>query len=260
VRLLANHGVWHERNSDANSPYVSLWTLLELHRKQFGKIIFRGLSTAGDAAEQQISECLKACSEGLPEPAGRELSSMSWLEFALNPFPDLFGMPPDGVSMKAKDAMLKKPFSERQANVAYDYLTSTDHDVMGGMLGLASYGGRVNAVAPDATAAPQRSSIFDAACMTGWLDSNDEAKNLAWGRAFYRDLFAETGGVPAPSEKYDGALINHPDTDLADGTWNTSGVPWSTLYYQDNYSRLQRIKAQWDPRNVFRHALSIRAT
>jgi len=50
-----------------------------------------------------------------------------------------------------------------------------------------------------------------------------------------------------------------PDTDLADPALNTSGVPWSTLYYKDHYLRLQRIKAQWDPRNVFRHALSIRA-
>ncbi|MGH9718966.1 MAG: BBE domain-containing protein [Bryobacteraceae bacterium] len=81
----------------------------------------------------------------------------------------------------------------------------------------------------------------------------DEAKNPAWVRAFYRDLFAETG------DAYDGALINHSDINLADPAGNTSGVPWSTLYYQDNYPRLQRMKSQWDPRNVFRHALSTRA-
>jgi len=141
--------------------------------------------------------------------------------------------------------------------VAYDHLTSTEHDVPGGMLGLASYGGRVNTVARDATASAQRSSIFDAACSSGWLDPRDAEKNLAWVRAFYRDLFAETGGVPAPGDAYDGALINHPDTDLADPAWNTSGVSWSTLYYQDNYPQLQRIKSQWDPRNVFRHSMSI---
>jgi len=258
LRLLENHGAWHERNSGADSPHASLWTLLEVHRKQFGKIVFRGVSTAGDAAERQIDECLAACGDGLPAPEGRELSRMSWLEFALNPFPDLFAFPPGGVSVKGKDAMLKKRFSDHQASVAFDHLIS-DHDVPGGMLGLASYGGRVNTVAPDATAAPQRGSIFDTACTTGWMDPADEAKNVAWVRAFYRDLFAETGGVPVPGDAYDGALINHPDTDLADAAWNTSGVPWSTIYYQDNYARLQRIKAQWDPRNVFRHALSIRA-
>ena len=258
LRLLRNHGVWHQRNSGPDSEHASLWTLLEIHRKQFGTIVFRGVSTAGEGAERQIDECLTACGEGVPAPASRELSRMSWLEFALNPFPDLFGMPPDGVSVKVKDAMLKKPLTERQAGVAYDHLTSTGHDVMGGMLGLASYGGRVNTVAPDATASPQRASIFDTACTTGWLDPRDEAKNLAWVRAFYRDLFAETGGVPIPGDAYDGALINHPDTDLADAAWNTSGVPWSTLYYQHNYARLQRIKAKWDAGNVFRHALSIR--
>jgi aclacinomycin oxidase len=244
LRLLRNHGVWHERNSGADSPHASLWTLLEIHRKQFGKIIFRGVSTVGDAAERQIDECMMARCDDVPAPGGRDLSRMSWLEFALNPFPDLFGMPPDGVSVKVKDAMLKKRFTEHQAGVAYDHLTSIDHDVMGGMLGLASYGGRVNTVAPNATASAQRSSIFDTACTTGWLDPRDEAKNLAWVRAFYRDLFAETGGVPVPGSTYDGALINHPDTDLADAEWNASGVPWSTLYYHDNYARLQRIKAQ----------------
>ncbi|MEO5819757.1 MAG: FAD-binding oxidoreductase [Vicinamibacteraceae bacterium] len=258
LRLLANHGVWHQRHSGAESPYASLCTLLEVHRQQFGKIVFRGVSSAGDAAERLIDECVTACSDGLPPHGGRELVRLSWLEFALNPFPDLFGGPPGGVSAKIKDALLKQPLTKRQAGVAYDHLTSADHDVIGGMLGLASYGGRVNTVARDAIAAPQRGSIFDAACTTGWLDPRDEAKNLAWVRAFYRDLFADTGGVPVPGDAYDGALINHPDTDLADAAWNTSGVPWSTLYYQGNYPRLQRIKAQWDPRNVFRHALSVR--
>ena len=135
----------------------------------------------------------------------------------------------------------------------------TEHDVMGGMLGLATYGGRVNTLAPDATAASQRSSILDLACSTGWLDPADEEKNLRWVRAFYRDLFADTGGVPAPGAGYGGTFINHPDSDLIDPTLNTSGVPWSSLYYGANYPRLQKVKARWDPRNVFRHALSIRA-
>jgi hypothetical protein len=119
LRLVRNHGIWCERHSDADSPAASLWTLLALHRQQFGKIIIRV-------------------------------------------------------------------------------------------------------------------------------------------RAFYRDLFADSGGVPVPGDAYDGTFINHPDTDLADPALNTSGVPWQTLYYKENYSRLQRVKAQWDPRNLFHHALSIR--
>jgi aclacinomycin oxidase len=247
LRLFRNHGIWCEGNSDADSQYASLWTLFEIHRKQFGKIIIRGVSTAGAAAERQVDDHLAVVGEGVGAPNGREITRTSWLEFALNPFPDLFGAPPGGVSVKVKDALLKKRFTDRQIGVAYDYLTRTDHDVMGSMLGLATYGGRVNTVATDATASAQRDSILDIACSTGWLDRREEAKNLTWVRAFYRELFAESG-----------AFINHPDTDLADPVLNTSGVPWHTLYYKASYPRLQRIKARWDPRDVFRHALSIR--
>lgn len=257
-QLLGNHGQWCERNSDADSPYASLWSLLEIHRKQFGKIILRGVSTAGADAERQLDEHLASVGAGVGARAGRELARMSWLEFALDPMPDLFAAPPGGVSAKVKDALLKRRLTDRQIGVTYDYLTRADHDVMGGMFGLATYGGRVNTVARDATASVQRDSILDVACSTGWLDPREEGKNLAWARAFYRDLFAETGGVPVPGEAFGGALINHPDTDLADPTLNTSGVPWQTLYYGENYPRLQRIKARWDPRDVFRHALSIR--
>jgi FAD/FMN-containing dehydrogenase len=259
LRLMQNHGAWCEQNSDAGSANASLFTLLEIHRRQFGKIIVRGVSTAGSRAERQIEEQLAALGDGVGAPAAKEVAHMGWLDFALDPLPDLFAAPPGGVSAKVKDAMLKRRFTDAQIDVVYDYMTRTDHDVMGGVLGLATYGGRVNTVAPDATASAQRSSILDTACNTGWLDPADEARNLAWVRAFYRELFAATGGVPVPGDAYDGAFINHPDTDLADPTLNTSGVPWHTLYYQGNYPRLQRVKSRWDPLNVFHHPLSVRA-
>ena len=258
LRLLQNHGAWCERNSGADSPNATLFSLLEIHRKQFGRIIVRGLSTAVAGAERQIGEHLEALHEGIGAPGGRVLERMPWLDFALNPMPELFAMPPGGVSVKVKDALLRTPFTDRQIGVAYDYLTRDDHDIMGGVLGLATYGGRVNTVARDATASVQRSAILDTACNTGWLDPGDAEKNLAWVRAFYRELFADTGGVPVPGDAYDGSLINHPDTDHADATQNCSGVPWSSLYYGENYPLLQEIKARWDPRDVFRHALSIR--
>ncbi len=200
ARLLTNHGIWCEQNSNANSPSASLWALLELHRRQFGKVVVRGVSTAGDAAERDIREHLAALGADIVAPAAPEMARMSWLEFALNPFPDLFTFPPGGISVKVKDALLKTRFTERQIGVAYDHLTSTDDDVMGGMLAFATYGGRINTVAPDATASAQRSAILDMACTTGWLDRGEEERNLAWVRAFYQDVFADTGGVPVPGD------------------------------------------------------------
>jgi FAD/FMN-containing dehydrogenase len=141
----------------------------------------------------------------------------------------------------------------RELGLAADYLYAVE-------VVTVDAGGRASStVATREPSDPHRSAILDIACTTGWLDHAEDAANLRWVRTFYRDLFSETGGVPVPCEAYDGALINHPDTDLADPRWNTSGVPWSTLYYNANYPRLQRIKARWDPKNIFQHALSIRA-
>ena len=257
-RLLQNHGTWAEQNSGVESRGNSLWTLLEIHRKQFGKIIIRGLSTDRAGGERRIDDYLTTLGAGVGAVASKDVARMSWLDFALDPFPDLFGIPPGGVSVKVKDALLKRQLTDRQIDVAYDYLTSASSDVMGGVLGMASYGGRVNAVEPDATASSHRAAILDMACNTGWIDPGEADTNLRWVREFYRDLFAATGGVPVPGDEYDGSLINHPDVDLTDPAWNQSEAPWYTVYYKSNYPRLQRIKSRYDPRNVFRHALSIR--
>jgi hypothetical protein len=257
LRLLQNHGTWAERNSDVDSTNLSLWNLLMVSRAQAGNIVIRGVGT-GAGAEKQIAGYVSDLSAGVSAPQNVEIKNMPWLDFALNPLPDLFAGPPGGVGVKVKDALLKKRLTDRQIAVVHDYMTRGDYDIMGGAFGFASYGGRINAVAPDATATARRSAIFDMACNAGWTDPAEEEKSLTWVRAFYRELFADSGGVPVPGETYDGAFINHPDVDLADPGMNTSGVAWSTLYYGENYPRLQRIKAKYDPKNVFRHSLSIR--
>jgi len=90
-----------------------------------------------------------------------------------------------------------------------------------------------------------------------WQSPAEDDKHIAWVREYYREVYAGTGGVPVLDETNDGSYISFPDKDLADPAWNTSGVGWQTLYYKDNYPRLQRVKKAYDPKNVFRHALSV---
>ncbi|MEP6574401.1 MAG: BBE domain-containing protein [Gemmatimonadota bacterium] len=260
ARLLRNHGEWCEQNSGAASPYARLFSILFLGRRQSGMLAIKGLSTAGAEAETLADRHLAAINEGLGISHTRSIERLSWIQFALNPFPELFKAPGgDLVRFKIKDSFRRKRFSDRQINVMHHYLTRTDVDIPGGLMGLATYGGAVNTVAPDATASAQRDSILTTAMNAGWMGAENDARHLDWTRSFYREVYTETGGVPVPGAETDGAFINHPDADLADPEWNRSGVPWHTLYYKDNYQRLQRVKARWDPLNVFHHALSIRA-
>jgi len=156
---------------------------------------------------------------------------------------------------KLKAGYLRRSLTDDQLATIYRYL-SNPANPNGGML-LIGYGGQVQAVASGATAVAQRDVVLKAVYQTYWADESDDAGQLAWIRAFYRDVYAETGGVPVPGDVNDGSYINYPDADLADPAWNTSGVPWSTLYYKDNYPRLQQVKVRWDPRNTFHHALSV---
>jgi aclacinomycin oxidase len=256
--LTHNYGEWAECNADAALPSADLFSILLLGRRAMGKVELKGLSIANADTEHIVDEHVAAIVRGVRAPYARSQERMSWLAFATNPFPELFTTPPGGVHTKVKDAFLRRRFSDRQIAIAYDYLTRTDYDIVGGVFAMATYGGQVNVVDPAATATAQRESILDTAINAGWLDPREAEKHLAWTRAFYRDMFADTGGVPVPGNITNGSIINHPDTDFADPAWNTSGVPWSTLYYKDNYPRLQRIKARFDSRDVFRHALSVR--
>jgi hypothetical protein len=256
-RLVRNFGVWCERNSAPADPATALYSTLALGHRQHGSLDLSGLVIAAAEGDRLLDAHLAAINDGVGVPYTCTTARKSWLAFALDPAPGLAGVHVEHAIFKLKDALLRTRFTDRQIAVAYHYLTRTDHAV-GLTLGMATYGGRINSVAPDATASAHRDAILTTSVTAGWANPQEEAHTLAWVRQFYRDVFADTGGVPIPGAVSSGANINHPDIDLADPAWNTSGVPWHTIYYRDNYARLQQVKARWDPRNVFHHALSIR--
>jgi len=176
---------------------ASLWALLELHRKQFGKIIVRGVSTAWAAAYSQVDDHLAALSAGIGEPQSKEADRMSWLEFALNPMPDLFAMPPGGVSTKVKDALLKRRLTDRQIGVVYDYLTARITTSWVACWGSPpTAGGSIPSHPMKPLPPTQRDPRHR--LHHRWLDPGEEAKNLTWVRSFYRELFGRERGRPRP--------------------------------------------------------------
>ena len=184
ARFVRNHGEWCERNAGPDVPAARLFSILFLHRRQAGTIALRGISTAGDGADRLLDEHLAALNAGVDAPCTVQLETSPWLRFALNPFPELFRAPgAENASFKIKDAFLRRRFTDRQIEVVHRFLTRADVDVPGGMVGLATYGGKVNAVAPDATASAQRDSILTTSCNTGWTAPRDEEVNLGWVRA-----------------------------------------------------------------------------
>jgi len=100
----------------------------------------------------------------------------------------------------------------------------------------------VNAVAPDATAFVHRNSDWLMTIVLDWGASDSQSivqKNLDWQANFYAAMRDFTTG----------AFVNFVDPTLKN---------WQQDYYGSNLPRLESIKAQVDPHQVFRFPESIR--
>ncbi|HWM06829.1 MAG TPA: FAD-binding oxidoreductase [Actinophytocola sp.] len=257
VRIARNVGTWFENNSADGSPGANIMAFMYATEKA-GGILSVGAMVDDDipGGQELIDGYFDAVCEGVEvEPVMRtsEMTSQ-WLYFFT--FPNR-GDPGDMDKrrFKLKAAYLRKGYTEEQIAAAYRHLEAEDGQALQYIL--IGYGGHVNTVAPEATAIAQRDSILKAAFIAAWSNPDEDEFHLRNVRAMYHDVYAETGGVPVPNEYNDGSYINYPDRDLADPELNNSGVAWSTLYYKDNYPRLQRVKKAYDPRNEFHHPLSI---
>jgi len=208
-----------------------------------------------DPNPERMVAMIEAVEAGLPEPqkatltAGHlntgqlptESRTLPWL-YAMQTYS---GVGPNEFS-KYKSAYMRKPFPDDQIEILYEHLANPAHPNSNALVQVEPYGCQINAVDPAATAIAQRSSIMLLQYQTYWTDPADEEVNLEWIRSFYTDMYGEDG--PMPDDVMDGCYINYCDADL---------VNWQTLYYKDNYPRLQRVKARWDPLNIFNHRQSV---
>jgi aclacinomycin oxidase len=254
--LLRNFGTWHERNSAPGAPGTGLYNvLLPMHASAKSFIMVTQMDADLPDRDQLATEFYQALVQGTGTAPTPVPVTTPWLHFISWPGTGEGG----NVAVrryKLKAASLRRSFTDAQLDTIWAHLnnpTGTDQD---GLL-LIGYGGQIQAVPPEATAVAQRDVVMKAVFQSIWEQEDHDAERLAWVRGLYGDVFAATGGAPVPNEVTHGSYINYPDVDLADPALNTSGVSWSALYYGANYPRLQRVKARWDPRNVFRHALSI---
>ncbi|MFB8275199.1 FAD-binding oxidoreductase [Nocardia colli] len=251
VRFVGNYLAFFERNSNPDSPFASLYAPLHVQPRT-GACDMLVLLDAG--AAPRYDEFVTAVSEGvLPPPVVPPLERKSYLDTVSQVYYAKGTQPP---RVKVKAAFLRRAYTAQQLRTLYRYLT--DARFAGeSQLEFLPFGGAINTRPADATAMPVRDSSMQMLIHAAWREPSDDADFLRWARELYRDVYAETGGVPVPDDTNAGSYINYPDPDLRDPHWNTSGTPWHTLYYRDNYPRLQQIKAKWDPRNIFRHQLSI---
>ncbi|MCG8915747.1 FAD-binding protein [Actinokineospora sp. PR83] len=274
TRLVRNFGSWHERNSAPGTPSVALSASLALNHRSNGSVsVFVQVEGDAPGADGLLSDFLTELQAGVttqvlpitstageygPMPQLVNAQRLPWFHAVRYLATNSPVLTNPTLRADHKSAYHRKGFTDEEAAKIYDHLTTPDIANPNAMVLLLPYGGQVNAVTSEATAAAHRSAAFQALYQSFWSTPAEDATNLAWVRNSYADVYSDTGGVPVPNDRTDGAYVNYPDTDLSDPAYNKSGVPWSTLYYKGNYQRLQLVKAKWDPTNVFRHGQSVR--
>jgi 2-polyprenyl-3-methyl-5-hydroxy-6-metoxy-1,4-benzoquinol methylase len=249
---------WHAAHSGPDTTHAGLFASLWVrHRTCGGLTLFAQTDgTASDAAAQ-LASFIEAMAAGTATEPFVLTHWMPWLT-AVRYMGQADSGPVLGMRNKTKAAYLRSAHSPEQLATLYRWFTREDYFAIESVMMLNSYGGAINRREPHETAAVQRDSIVKASYSATWPGADDDPAHLAWLRGLYGELYADSGGVPAPGPDLDGSYINYPDVDLADDELNRSGVPWHGLYFGANYPALQRVKARWDPRDVFRHPLSIR--
>lgn len=101
-------------------------------------------------------------------------------------------------------------------------------------VGLQQMGGAASRVDPTATAFPHRARQYDFLILSQWEDPKDTPRNVAWTRSFFA------------------AMEPHLERAVYANNLGDEGEERVRAAYGVNHARLARVKARYDPENVFR--------
>lgn len=143
----------------------------------------------------------------------------------------------------AKSSYVDAPMSSARVSLMLDAVEALYHGAptVGGGLAFDAYGGAINRVAPDATAFVHRDKLAGIQATYSWSSATPPSE-IAAGAQWLSWLGTSVFDPAA------GAYQNYIDPTL---------VNWATAYYGSNLTRLERVKAAYDPQDRFTFAQSI---
>jgi FAD/FMN-containing dehydrogenase len=212
------------------APYVDerLCVALAVAHPSAGTISATGLFT-GSAAELSplLDPLLRVGTPGVPL-----IQSLPFLTAA-----EQFAGPPiASVRFKNASSLAYDPLPTEAIATLVEHLRVAPF--ASDLVGFFPLGGAIATIDPAATAFPHRHAHFDLQYQAYWWDDAAAPTSLAW----VRDLRAAMAPYTA------GTYVNYVDADLPD---------WESAYYGMNLPRLQRVKSDYDPDDVFNVAQSI---
>jgi len=144
----------------------------------------------------------------------------------------------ESVLMKGKSDYVSEPMTEQGVLTLLGGLQNAPGEIA---VLLDSYGGAINKIGSDATAFVHRGATkYLIQYFMQWESAGASEANIAMMRTLYASMRPFVSG-----ESY----VNYCDLDLGEG--------YARAYWGDNLARLSKIKASFDPKNIFRHAQSV---
>ncbi len=271
VRLLTSYGeYWETRGRDPDT--WGLFVILVVGPRPAGRLAMYAqfCQPDGTATERAV---LQEFFDRFQEfgPTGRQpsqkvtgKSSTGPYAVTVRPWLDATmagGASGDFIRAKYKSAYMKRTFVPAEAQAMYRFFSSGSMTAKASMVAIDSYGGAINRPHLAAeTAIAQRDSIMKLQWQCYWHDEAEDAEHLRGIDEFFTSVYtgshvdAAHQGTPW-GDRYEGCYLNYADCDMLRYSW------WPQLFHGrgDLYPFLQQTKAQYDPNNIFHHAMSVRS-